>query len=94
MKAGKRAQFPLKKCTWEITTLCNLRCAHCGTRAGSRDKNQLSLEKCLSIADELAGIGCEAACLIGGEVTLFNGWESIADRLISNGVSTNIITNG
>lgn len=93
MKSTKQAKFTLKKCTWELTTLCNLRCAHCGTRAGIQNRNQLPLEKCLSIADELAGIGCGAACLIGGEVTLFHGWDQIADRLIDNGVPTNIITN-
>ena len=94
MKSSKKVKFPLKKCTWELTTLCNLRCAHCGTRAGIQNKNQLSLEKCLSVADELAEIGCNAVCLIGGEVTLFPGWDKIADRLIGNGISTNIITNG
>lgn len=91
---NKTGRFKLKKCTWELTTACNLRCAHCGTRAGIQNKNQLPLEKCLSIADELADIGCEAISLIGGEVTLFPGWDQIADRLIDNGVTTNIITNG
>ena len=94
MKTGKTKKFPLKKCTWELTTMCNLRCAHCGTRAGDINKNQLSMEKCLSVADELAEIGCAAVCLIGGEVTLFHGWDKIANRLIDAGVSTNIITNG
>ena len=87
-------KFPLRKCTWELTTLCNLRCAHCGTRAGIVSRDQLTLDKCFSIADELADLGCEAVCLIGGEVTLYPGWDLIADRLISRGVSTNIITNG
>lgn len=87
-------KFPLKKCTWELTTLCNLRCAHCGTRAGIVGTKQLPLEKCFSIADELADLGCEAVSLIGGEVTLYPGWDLIADRLIEKGVSANIITNG
>jgi len=52
------------------------------------------LEKCLTIADELAEIGCEEVCLIGGEVTMFPGWDLIADRLVDCGVSANIITNG
>jgi len=52
------------------------------------------LEKCLSVADELAESGCKSVSLIGGEVTLFNGWDKIANRLIDNGVSANIITNG
>ena len=94
MPSGKKEKFSLKKCTWELTTLCNLRCAHCGSRAGVPSANQLSLEKCLSIADELADIGCKAVCLIGGEVTLFPGWDQVADRLMDKGVSTNIITNG
>ena len=75
-------------------TVCNLKCIHCGSKAGTKNKNQFSLEKCLSVADELVDIECEAVCLIGGEVTLFHGWDLIADRLIDNGVFTNIITNG
>jgi len=62
--------------------------------AGTANQNQMSLEKCLSVAEELAEIGCEAVCLIGGEVTLVRGWDLIANRLIDSGVSTNIITNG
>ena len=91
---AKNTKFSLKSCVWELTTACNLRCAHCGTRAGAKDKNQLPLEKCFSVADELAQIGCRSVCLIGGEVTLFPGWELILDRLMGNGVSTNMITNG
>ena len=90
----QKPKFSLKKCVWELTTLCNLRCIHCGTMAGTANKNQMSLEKCLSVAEELAEIGCETVCLIGGEVTLVRGWDLIANRLITNGVSTNIITNG
>jgi len=91
---GNSLKLSLRKCTWELTTLCNLNCSHCGSRAGAVNKNQLTLEKCLSVADELAELECKAVCLIGGEVTLFAGWDKIADRLIDNGVSTNIITNG
>jgi len=92
--SNKTVMYPLRKCTWELTTLCNLSCAHCGTRAGTINHNQLPLEKCLSVADELAGLGCGGVSLIGGEVTLYPGWDLIANRLIDKGVTTNIITNG
>ena len=91
---NRNTKLSLRVCVWELTTLCNLRCAHCGSRAGIKNKNQLSLEKCFSVADELAEIGCESVCLIGGEVTLFHGWDLILDRLTDKGVRTNIITNG
>lgn len=87
-------KFTPKFCVWELTSLCNLRCIHCGSKAGVINKEQLSLDKCLSVADELIEIGCKNVCLIGGEVTLFPNWDLVANKLIDNGVKTNIITNG
>lgn len=82
-------------CVWELTLKCNMRCRHCGSKAGSAKKGELKLSECLQyIAPQLVNLGCKHVTLIGGEVFLKNGWEQIARLLSDNGVNVNIITNG
>ncbi len=89
-----RAQWRPRSVVWELTLACNLRCRHCGSRAGRPLAKQLSLETCLRIADELADFGTELVTLSGGEPTLFAGWEVLAARLNARGIQTNMVTNG
>jgi MoaA/NifB/PqqE/SkfB family radical SAM enzyme len=44
-------------CVWELTLACNLRCKHCGSIAGSKRQDELSLEENLRVADQLAAGG-------------------------------------
>lgn len=81
-------------CVWELTLRCNMRCIHCGSAAGQARENELSLAECFSVADELAALGCRHTTLIGGEVFFYSGWQEVARRLTSQGVSVNVITNG
>lgn len=84
----------LKTCVWELTLQCNMNCIHCGSSAGSPRANELTLEECLRVADDLIKLECRLVSLIGGEVFLFKGWDKIAAKLSENGVLVNIITNG
>lgn len=81
-------------CVWELTLQCNMNCLHCGSRAGKKLINELSLNEALVIADELVEEGVKHVSLIGGEVFLYDGWEKIARKLTENNVTANIITNG
>jgi len=81
-------------CGWELTLRCNMRCMHCGSIAGASRKDELSLEECYSVADQLAQLGCKNVTLIGGEIFLYDGWEKVAKRLSDLGVSVNTVTNG
>ena len=83
-----------ESCVWELTLRCNMRCLHCGSTAGIPRENELSLEECLDVADQLVDLGCRRVTLIGGEVFLFPGWEEVSRRLVDRGATTNIITNG
>lgn len=83
-----------RNCVWELTLACNLDCAHCGSRAGKVRRGELSLERCLEVADELADQGCELVTLSGGEPTLRKGWDRIAGRLAERGLYVNMVTNG
>ena len=88
-----RAYVP-ESCVWELTLRCNMRCIHCGSAAGSPRGNELTLDECRRVADELLELGCKQVTLIGGEVFLFPQWEQVAARLAAGGANVNIITNG
>lgn len=81
-------------CVWELTLKCNMNCFHCGSRAGHKRENELTLTEAIQLADELITLGCRYLTFIGGEVFLYNDWEKIARRLTDSGVTVNIITNG
>lgn len=80
-------------CVWELTLRCNMRCIHCGSVAGRSRKNELTVEECLPVADQLIELGCRQTTFIGGEVFLYKGWEQIARRLSDGGILVNIVTN-
>lgn len=79
---------------WELTLLCNMRCLHCGSYAGSPREDELSLGRALDLVDELVDLGLRRITLSGGEPLLRKGWEVIAERFIQKGVKTGIISNG
>ncbi|MBN2723455.1 MAG: radical SAM protein [Deltaproteobacteria bacterium] len=90
---NKLGYFP-KTCVWELTLGCNLRCFHCGSRAGIKRDNELSLDELLSIADELTELGTERVTLSGGEPTVHPHWDLVGERLVKNGCQVNMISNG
>lgn len=81
-------------CTWELTLSCNLRCGHCGSRAGKPRKDELPRERLLGIARELSELGCRTLTLSGGEPTLSKDWEAVGAEASAHGVAVNMITNG
>jgi radical SAM protein with 4Fe4S-binding SPASM domain len=81
-------------CVWELTLLCNLRCKHCGSIAGRNRAAELSLDECRRVAGELVALGCQNITLIGGEPTLYPGWDQVGRRLVELGARVNMISNG
>jgi MoaA/NifB/PqqE/SkfB family radical SAM enzyme len=81
-------------CVWELTLKCNMKCRHCGSMAGKARENELTVNECLDVAEQLIVHRCKQVTLIGGEVFLYNGWEKIAKRLTESGLDVNLITNG
>lgn len=81
-------------CVWELTLKCNMKCSHCGSMAGKARENELTVDECLNVAEQLVKLGCKQVTFIGGEVFLYKGWEIIARKLTENGICVNIITNG
>jgi radical SAM protein with 4Fe4S-binding SPASM domain len=79
---------------WELTLRCNMKCLHCGSSAGRARADELTVEECLHVADDLLRLGCQQITFIGGEIFLYKGWENVARRMSDGGAKVNLITNG
>jgi radical SAM protein with 4Fe4S-binding SPASM domain len=90
----RRVGFFPRACVWELTLACNLRCKHCGSIAGNRRPDELSLDECRRVAGELVELGCRRITLSGGEPTLYPGWDEVGKRLVELGARVNLISNG
>jgi len=85
-----------KRCVWELTARCNMRCLHCASGLGptySRGE-ELSTAESTKLCHELKDLGCEYVVLSGGEALLRDDWDKIAQELVGLGVSASLITNG
>ncbi|WP_417915582.1 radical SAM protein [Candidatus Electronema sp. JM] len=79
---------------WETTVACNMRCMHCGSACATALPDELSTEQALALCDDLGKLGLQWITLSGGEPLTRKDWPQIARRLKSNGIVTNMITNG
>lgn len=79
---------------WELTLMCNMRCAHCGSSAGRARDDELSLDEMLKVCDDLGELGCERLTLLGGEPLIHPHWDKVAKRILEDGYRANVITNG
>lgn len=93
-KLMDRIGYEPRTCVWEITRACNLRCAHCGTAAGSPREGELDTDECIDLARQLSALGCRLITLSGGEPTVRSDWPDIARAAISAGITVNMVTNG
>src|SRR5512136_1313715 len=82
------------RCTWEITLACNLRCGHCGSRAGQARPDELSGAEAEVVIDDLAALGCRDVSLAGGEPTLRPDWDALVARLAGHGLWVAVVSNG
>lgn len=71
---------------WEITLACNLKCRHCGSRAGRPRPDELSTEECLEVVHQLARLGTREISLIGGEAYLRRDWTEIVRAIRGHGI--------
>lgn len=62
---------------WELTLACNLKCSHCGSRAGRRRPDELTSSEALDVVDQLARLGTRELTIIGGEAYLRRDWTDI-----------------
>jgi Y-X(10)_GDL-associated radical SAM protein len=79
---------------WEITLACNLKCAHCGSRAGKVRPSELTTKECFDVVDQLARLGTREISIIGGEASLRRDWTEIIARITSHGMLASMQTGG
>ncbi len=84
----------------ELTSRCNLRCVHCylGPQeqhwAEERRRQELSLEKLLSIIDELADAGCLYLGITGGDPMLHDHFADVYRHACERGIRVTVLCNG
>lgn len=77
---------------WEITLACNLKCSHCGSRAGKVRPGELTTEQCFEIIDKLQKLGTREITIIGGEAFLRKDWLDIISRIDNAGMECSMQT--
>ncbi|WP_375415200.1 GDL motif peptide-associated radical SAM/SPASM maturase [uncultured Bradyrhizobium sp.] len=101
MKADIPARFPTARdfrdyipihVVWEVTLACDLRCRHCGSRAGKRRPTELATAECLDVVAALARLGTREVTLIGGEAYLRRDWLEIIRAIRSHGMYCGVQT--
>lgn len=79
---------------WEITLACDLKCRHCGSRAGVKRPNELSTNECFEVVESLAQLGAREVTLIGGEAYLRKDWITIIKAITDSGMMCTLQTGG
>lgn len=71
---------------WELTLACNLKCSHCGSRAGKPRPDELTTAEALEVVDALARLGTRELTIIGGEAYLRRDWTEIIAAAAGHGM--------
>jgi Y-X(10)_GDL-associated radical SAM protein len=79
---------------WEITLACDLKCLHCGSRAGKKRTDELSTAECFEVIEALANLGTREVNLIGGEAYLRKDWADLVRHIRGQGMRCLIQTGG
>jgi Y-X(10)_GDL-associated radical SAM protein len=75
---------------WELTLACNLKCVHCGSRAGRPRPRELTTDECLDVVRRLAAMGTRAVTLIGGEAYLRPDWTEVVREIRRHGIDCTV----
>src|SRR5499433_3773246 len=94
LSASDRSAFTPVHAVWEITLACDLKCHHCGSRAGKRRSAELTTEECLDLVRQLARMGTREVTLIGGEAYLRRDWLQIIREVRDCGMDCTMQSGG
>jgi radical SAM protein with 4Fe4S-binding SPASM domain len=89
-----RAAYRPVHVVWEITLACDLKCGHCGSRAGKKRVGELSTEECLEVVARLAQLGTREVSLIGGEAYLRRDFAQIIGAITAAGIECTLQSGG
>lgn len=79
---------------WEVTLSCNLKCSHCGSRAGAPRTKELTTTECIALIGDLAKAGTKEVVLIGGEAYLRSDWLILVEEFTRHGILCGLQTGG
>jgi Y-X(10)_GDL-associated radical SAM protein len=79
---------------WELTLACNLKCGHCGSRAGKKRPNELTTAECFEVIRQCARLGTREITLIGGEAYMRPDWLEIIRAITAHGMRCNLQSGG
>lgn len=79
---------------WEITLACNLKCIHCGSRAGHRRARELTTDEAVDVVRQLAELGTREISIIGGEAFVRRDWLTIVRAIRDHGMDCTMQTGG
>ncbi|QGZ50290.1 radical SAM protein [Streptomyces sp. QHH-9511] len=77
---------------WELTLACNLKCRHCGSRAGAKRPDEMTTQECLDVVRQLHELGTREVTLIGGEAYLRRDWVEIVRAISDAGMQCTLQT--
>lgn len=97
--SGSGSRFQTHVISWNLTRLCNLKCAHCYIEAGPLKKGELkgelSTEECLRVVDQIAEMNPNALLILtGGEPLLRRDVFHVARYASDKGFWVVVGTNG
>lgn len=78
---------------WNLTNKCNLSCCHCVVSAGKAHKEELNLDECTNLIDELADFSVETIMFSGGEPLMHRNFFEIAENAFNQGMNVQLATN-
>ena len=83
----------LQLVAWEITRSCNLYCAHCRASADCGPwEDELSLEECYRVVDEILAVGNPIIILTGGEPLAREDVLTIGKYAVSKGITPKLFS--
>jgi Y-X(10)_GDL-associated radical SAM protein len=94
LSSEDRSAFTPVHAVWEITLACDLKCQHCGSRAGKRRTEELTTDECRDLIRQLAGMGTREVTLIGGEAYLRRDWLEIIREIRLQGMDCTLQSGG
>lgn len=94
LSSRDRSSFVPVHAVWEITLACDLKCHHCGSRAGKRRADELTTDECLDLVRQLARMGTREITLIGGEAYLRRDWLQIIREIRDHGMDCTMQSGG
>ena len=79
----------------ELSLACNLKCVYCYSEAGTRRRNEMSLEDIYSVIDQAVDLGAKKMVIIGGgEPLMYENYWDVLKKVRERNLHSTTFTNG